>query len=64
MRLAFSLAALTDFKTPAAGTKALPKKSDLSVFDQWLIYKLAQTEKTVEEAIGARSICRRGQCFV
>jgi valyl-tRNA synthetase len=47
----FSLAALTDFKTPAAGTKALPKKSDLSVFDQWLIYKLAQTEKTVEEAM-------------
>lgn len=47
----FSLMNLQDFKTPAAGVKAMPNKAHLSVFDQWLIYKLAQVEKTVEEAL-------------
>ncbi len=47
----FSLAALHDFQVPAAGVKALPEKSHLSAFDQWLIYKLEQVEKTVEEAM-------------
>lgn len=47
----FSLMNLQDFKAPAAGVKAMPNKAHLSVFDQWLIYKLAQVEKTVEEAL-------------
>lgn len=47
----FSLAALQDFKVPSEGTKALPNKSNLSAFDQWIIYKLGQVEKTVEEAM-------------
>jgi len=47
----FSLAALQDFKVPKEGTKALPAKADISVFDQWLIYKLAQVEKTVEDSM-------------
>ncbi len=47
----FSLAALHDFKVPAEGSKALPVKANLSSFDQWLIYKLAEVEKTVEQAL-------------
>jgi valyl-tRNA synthetase len=47
----YSLTALQDFKVPTEGTKALPQKAQLSVFDQWLIYKLGQVEKTVEEAM-------------
>jgi valyl-tRNA synthetase len=47
----FSLAALQDFKVPKEGSKALPAKAHISVFDQWLIYKLAQVEKTVEDSL-------------
>ena len=47
----FSLAALHDFKVPKEGSKALPAKAHISVFDQWLIYKLAQVEKSVEDAL-------------
>lgn len=47
----FALTGLADFKVPAEGTKALPNKADLSVFDKWLIYKLGVVEKTVEEAL-------------
>src|SRR6185369_3796917 len=32
----FSLNALSDFKAPAEGVKALPAKAHISVFDQWL----------------------------
>jgi valyl-tRNA synthetase len=47
----FSLGALQDFAAPAEGIKALPNKSHLSIFDQWLIYKLAEVEKNVEESM-------------
>ena len=47
----FSLNALENYKAPADGTKAKLDKAHLSVFDQWLIYKLAEVEKTVEEAM-------------
>jgi valyl-tRNA synthetase len=47
----YALSHLHDFKVPADGTKALPKKAQISVFDQWIITKLAQVEKTVEEAL-------------
>lgn len=47
----FALGNLADFSAPAEGVRALPAKNHLSVFDQWLIYKLAQVEKSVEEAM-------------
>ncbi len=49
----FVLSNLHDFKVPAEGLKALPVKKDLSVFDQWIIAKLAETEKQVDEALKA-----------
>lgn len=47
----FALSNLSDFKAPAEGVKALPNKSDISVFDQWIITKLAEVTKEVEEAM-------------
>lgn len=47
----FSLNSLSDFKVPAAGVKAIPPKSQISIYDQWLIYKLELVERTVEEAL-------------
>lgn len=47
----FALSHLTDFKIPAEGTAALPNKSAMSAFDQWIIYKLGLVEKTVEDAM-------------
>ena len=47
----FVLSNLHDFKVPTEGIKALPIKKDLSVFDQWIIAKLAETEKQVHEAL-------------
>ncbi len=49
----FAMNALQDFKTPVEGTKAVASKSDLSVADQWLIYRTGQVEKEVEEALEA-----------
>ena len=47
----FALTNLGDFKAPAEGVKALPNKAHISVFDQWIIAKLAETTKQVEEAM-------------
>lgn len=47
----FALGVLSDFEKPTEGTRALPSKSSLSTFDQWILYKLGQVEKTVEEAL-------------
>ena len=47
----FALSHLQDFKSPEAGVKALPNKSQISVFDQWIIEKLGEVEKTVENAL-------------
>lgn len=47
----FSLGALADFQAPADGLKALPGKSHLSSFDQWIITKLQKVEIEVEEAL-------------
>ncbi|HWU43344.1 MAG TPA: class I tRNA ligase family protein, partial [Bdellovibrio sp.] len=49
----FALTNLADFKTPAEGVKALPNKAHISVFDQWIITKLAEVTKEVEEAMEA-----------
>lgn len=47
----FVLTNLKDFKVPAEGLKAMPQKAYLSVFDQWIIAKLAEVEKTVNNAL-------------
>lgn len=44
----FVLSNLKDFKTPIEGIKALPKQNDLSIFDQWIIAKLADVEQKVQ----------------
>jgi valyl-tRNA synthetase len=49
----FSLNALKDFEVPADGVNAVPNKSSLSDADQWLIFKLGQVEKEVDEALKA-----------
>ncbi|MBX3041977.1 MAG: valine--tRNA ligase, partial [Bdellovibrionaceae bacterium] len=47
----FALQNLSDFQVPSEGVKALPEKTHLSSFDQWIVHKLAETEKAVEEAM-------------
>lgn len=49
----FALSNLADFKAPAEGTKALPNKKHISVFDQWIITKLEEVTKEVDEAMEA-----------
>lgn len=49
----FVLTNLQDFKVPAEQTMAMPSKAHLSVFDQWIIAKLAEVEKNVHEALEA-----------
>jgi valyl-tRNA synthetase len=46
----FSLQALSDFQLPPDGAKSIPAKADLSLFDQWIIYKTGEVEKKVEQA--------------
>lgn len=47
----FTLQNLNDFVVPTEGTKALPSKVHLSVFDQWIISKLSSTVNTVNESL-------------
>ena len=47
----FALSNLKDFKVPAAGLNAMPDKIHTSVFDQWIITKLARVEKQVHDAL-------------
>lgn len=47
----FALSHLEDFTVPALGVKALPSRSAMSVFDQWIIHKLAEVEKLVEDSL-------------
>lgn len=47
----FVLTNLQDFQAPKEGLKALPAKAHLSVYDQWIITKLADTEKKVSDAL-------------
>ncbi len=49
----FVLSNLHDFKVPAEGVKALPSKTEISVFDQWIIAKLAEVEKQVHDCLEA-----------
>lgn len=47
----FSLGVLKDFKTPAEGAAAQPKKENLSDADYWIIYKLGECERKVDEQL-------------
>lgn len=49
----FVLSNLHDFKVPAEGVKALPNANKISVFDQWIIAKLAEVEKQVHDCLEA-----------
>jgi valyl-tRNA synthetase len=45
----FSLGALADFKAPVEGVLALPKKENLSDADYWIIYKLGECQRKVDQ---------------
>jgi valyl-tRNA synthetase len=47
----FSLSALEDFKIPEAGVEAVPKKSEMSLVDKWIIYRLSKLEDQVEDSL-------------
>lgn len=47
----FCLSHLEDFKAPEKNTQSLPNKSQISIFDQWIIFKLGELEKNVEAAL-------------
>jgi valyl-tRNA synthetase len=47
----FALSNLADFTAPKEGVKALPEKIHTSVFDQWIIAKLYDVEKQVNNAL-------------
>jgi len=47
----FSLTALNDFQVPAEGVLAVPKKSNLSLPDKWIVFKLKQTEEAIDSAL-------------
>jgi len=49
----FALNNLQDFKTPGEGQEALPDKKSMSDADQWIIYKLGELEKEVDDALKA-----------
>ncbi|HND85623.1 MAG TPA: class I tRNA ligase family protein, partial [Pseudobdellovibrionaceae bacterium] len=42
-----------DLVVPPEGVHALPKKVDLSVYDQWILYKLQLTTQKVDESLAA-----------
>ncbi len=47
----FTLSNLTDFEVPKDGVNAVPAKTHFTVFDQWIVYKLAEVTKQVDEAL-------------
>jgi valyl-tRNA synthetase len=49
----FALTSLEGFEVPEDGCNATPNRSELSVFDQWITYRLAQTESEMEKSLGA-----------
>ena len=59
----FALTHLEDFQTPAEGVKALPKKPSMSVFDQWVIFKLQEVEKTVDQALEKNNLSEASQAL-
>lgn len=49
----FAISNLSDFHPPHEGVKALPDKNHMSVFDLWIITKLGEVEKNVDECLSA-----------
>jgi valyl-tRNA synthetase len=47
----FSLSVLEDFQAPATGVATMPKKENLSDADTWIIYKLAECERQIDEQL-------------
>jgi len=47
----FALTHLQDFKRPVKGLEEMPNKSRLSDPDQWIIFKLGQLEKEMDEML-------------
>lgn len=47
----FVLSNIADMPIPAEGLKAMPNKAHTSVFDQWIISKLGEVEKKVQESL-------------
>lgn len=47
----FALGSLQDFKAGPEGSKMLPSKANLSPYDQWILTKLGQTMKTVDDSL-------------
>lgn len=47
----FVLSNIADMPIPAEGLKAIPDKTKISVFDQWIISKLGEVEKKVAESL-------------
>lgn len=45
----FALSHLQDFTVPAEGVQALPNKADVSIFDQWILFKLKDVEQKVSD---------------
>lgn len=47
----FALNALKDFRVPPEGLNALPAKSNLSIADQWIIFRTGEVEREVNAAL-------------
>ncbi len=47
----FCLGHLEDFQVPEKMEQAIPNKSRISIFDQWIVFKLAELEKNIETAL-------------
>ena len=57
----FALTNLEDFKTPSEGVKALPERASMSVFDQWIIFKLQEVEKDVDQSLEKNNFSEASQ---
>ncbi len=60
----FALQNLEDFKAPTGDiTQALPEKAALSVFDQWILFKLGELEKSVADHLEANKFSDAAQAI-
>jgi valyl-tRNA synthetase len=49
----FALSNLNDFEVPLNGLQAMPDPKHMSVFDQWIITKLAEVERKVDDSLSS-----------
>ena len=59
----FALTHLEDFQAPLAGVKALPVRSAMSVYDQWIIFKLQEVETIVDQALEKNNLSEASQAL-